>query len=70
MSIIGDLDTQTYFGEPPNSRRSGGWPCAYMLLYESDEVLSEYFDKQIDERHSNPPQQHIPTQVPDKPQRT
>jgi len=49
VSIIPDLETQIYFGEPPmNSRRSHGWPCAYMLLYESEDLLDEFFMPQIE----------------------
>jgi len=50
VSILSDLDTQIYFGEPPlNAGRSNGWPCAYMLLYESQEVLDEYFGLQVNQ---------------------
>ena len=48
VSIINDLETQIYFGEPPMNRRSSGWPCAYMLLYESEDLLDEFFLPQIE----------------------
>ena len=39
-----ELETQIYFGESAgNGRgRGSGWPCAYMLLYESQELLDEF----------------------------
>lgn len=43
VSIIPDLETQIYYGEPPMNRRSSGWPCAYMLIYESEDLLDEFF---------------------------
>jgi len=48
VSIITDMEAQIYFGEPPMNRRSSGWPCAYMLLYESEDLLDEYFIPQIE----------------------
>ena len=48
VSIINDLETQIYFGESPMNRRSSGWPCAYMLLYESEDLLDEFFIPQIE----------------------
>ena len=50
VSIIGDLDTQTYYGEPPINRRSQGWPCAYMLLYESEDLLNEFFSPHFEQQ--------------------
>ena len=47
VSIIQDLETHIYFGEPPLNRRTMGWPCAYMLLYESEELLNGYFRPMI-----------------------
>ena len=47
VSIIQDLETNIYYGEPPLSRRGGGWPCAYMLIYESEDLLNEFFGPQI-----------------------
>ena len=44
VSIIPDQEAQIYYGEPPQNRRSQGWPCAYMLIYESEELLAEFFD--------------------------
>ena len=44
VSVIADQETQIYYGEPPQNRRSMGWPCAYMLIYESEELLAEFFD--------------------------
>ena len=49
VSIIHDLESQIYYGEPPNGRRSMGWPCAYMLLYESEDLLNEFFIPQIEQ---------------------
>ena len=43
VSIMNDLETQIYYGEPQTNRRSLGWPCAYMLLYESEDLLEEFF---------------------------
>ena len=43
VTIIQDLETQIYYGEPPTNRRSLGWPCAYMLLYESEDLLEDFF---------------------------
>ena len=44
---MNDIDTQVYYGEPASSANSrggrGGWPCAYMLLYESEELLKEFY---------------------------
>ena len=47
VTILDDLEVQIYWGEPPQNRRGLGWPCAYMLLYESEELLDEYFTPQI-----------------------
>lgn len=48
VHIISDAEAQTYFGEPPVSKQSRmGWPCAYMLLYESVELLDEYYEQEI-----------------------
>ena len=39
-----DMETQIYFGEPATNRGGrGGWPCAYMLLYESEDLLKEFY---------------------------
>lgn len=56
VSLINDHETQTYYGEPPNNqRRSHGWPCAYMLLYESEDLLAGFFDAEAEERHRESP---------------
>ena len=40
VTIVEDNYIQIYYGAPPMSE-SHDWPCAYMLLYESEEFLSE-----------------------------
>ena len=54
VSILKDLETQIYYGEPPNkSGTRHGWPCAYMLLYESEELLDEFFGLDQGKMNSN-----------------
>lgn len=54
VSVLGDKDHQIYFGGPSNSKNQSGWPCAYMLLYESEEMLRDYFSEEMAETHSVP----------------
>ena len=34
--------------EPPTIARRGNWPCAYMLLYESEQLLDDFFGPQFE----------------------
>ena len=39
VKIVEDKDTHMYYGMPPTTPTEV-WPCAYMLLYESEEILA------------------------------
>lgn len=40
VDIVEDKAIQIYYGAPAVSSQSD-WPCAYMLLYESEQFLME-----------------------------
>lgn len=41
VNVVEDNDIQIYYGAPPlNERGARDWPCAYMLLYESQDINS------------------------------
>ena len=41
VEIVDDKTIQIYYGAPPISPEAG-WPCAYMLLYESEQFIEDY----------------------------
>ena len=49
---MNDNEVKVYYGEPP-SGATGGWPCAYMLLYESEELLKGFYSNNVDQQTVN-----------------
>ena len=60
--MIGEKDTQVYYGEPSTAKRTG-WPCAYMLLYESEDMLKEFYIDELRDQ-SGVPQSNDSRQQP------
>ena len=41
VEILEDKAIQIYYGAPAVVAQQNDWPCAYMLLYESEQFLAD-----------------------------
>ena len=40
LRVVDDREVQMYYGSPPDTTNSSSWSCAYMLLYQSQELTA------------------------------
>lgn len=39
IRVVDDREVQTYYGAPADGGNAASWNCAYMLLYQSQELI-------------------------------